>query len=288
MEKTPAEYVKGILEAILFTSDKPVTLDQFVESIETISRQEAKQALTELSDEYIENERGIMIVEIAGGYQMLSNPGFATYLREFYKTKVKEKLSRPALETLAIIAYKQPVSRADIELIRGVNSDGVVNHLLSKGLIKITGRKEIPGRPYIYGTTKLFLEYFGLKSLKDLPALEDIPELPDADARNIALQETETPQSGGEDIQQGIPETGGEDAVKEEAAGPEAPEEQAEEPADAADPENPLDLKNAISEIGQEHDDEEGAASQTNEAGASEEEVRTSSSAEQTEQSGKE
>jgi len=98
-------------------------------------------------------------------------------VRDFYKTKHKEKLSKPALETLAIVAYKQPVSRAEIELIRGVNSDGVVVHLIEKELIKIVGRKDIPGRPFLYGTTKQFLEYFGLKSLDDLPKLEEFPDL---------------------------------------------------------------------------------------------------------------
>jgi segregation and condensation protein B len=108
---------------------------------------------------------------------MLSDGSAAGYIREFYKTKAKEKLSRPSLESLAIIAYKQPVSRADLEMIRGVNCDGTVAHLLNKGLIEIVGRKEVPGRPFIYGTTKAFLEYFGLKSLEDLPKLDQLPQL---------------------------------------------------------------------------------------------------------------
>jgi segregation and condensation protein B len=99
------------------------------------------------------------------------------YIREFYKTKTKEKLSRPALESLAIIAYKQPVGRAEVEMIRGVNSDSTIAHLLNKGLIKITGRKEVPGRPFLYGTTKEFLEYFGLKSLEDMPKMEEFTQL---------------------------------------------------------------------------------------------------------------
>ena len=108
---------------------------------------------------------------------MLSNSHAAAYIREFYKTKTKEKLSRPALESLAIIAYKQPVGRAEVEIIRGVNSDGTIAHLLNKGLIKITGRKEVPGRPFLYGTTKEFLEYFGLKSLEDMPKMEEFTQL---------------------------------------------------------------------------------------------------------------
>src|SRR3989338_9017752 len=118
------------------------------------------------------------VVEIAGGYQMLSSPAYVSYIRDFYKTKHKEKLSKPALETLAIIAYKQPVTRTDVELIRGVNSDGVIAHLLTKELVKPVGRKDVPGRQFLYGTTRQFLEYFGLKSLEDLPPLEAFPHFP--------------------------------------------------------------------------------------------------------------
>ena len=123
---------------------------------------------------------------------MLSNSQAAPYIREFYKTKTKEKLSRPALESLAIIAYKQPVGRAEVEVIRGVNSDGTIAHLLNKGLIKITGRKEVPGRPFLYGTTKEFLEYFGLRSLEDLPKIEEFNQLGVDMPKADVLQQEET------------------------------------------------------------------------------------------------
>ena len=142
-----------------------------------MSNSEIKTAILNLQSEYEERKSGILVVEIAEGYQLLSNPNYASYLRSFYKTKHKEKLSKPALESMAIIAYKQPVTRSDIEVIRGVNSDGVVSHLLSKELIKVIGRKDVPGHPFVYGTTKQFLEYFGLKSLDDLPTLEEFPAL---------------------------------------------------------------------------------------------------------------
>lgn len=171
------EYLKSAVEAILFVSEKPVTVDQLREVIEDVGAAEIKTVLSQLTQEYEDNRRGMTIQEIAGGYQLLSSPYYAEYIRNFFKVRVKEKLSRPSLETLAIVAYKQPVSRGDIELIRGVNSDGVVVHLLDKGLIKIVGRKDIPGRPYLYGTTKLFLEYFGLKSLEDMPKLEEVSAL---------------------------------------------------------------------------------------------------------------
>ena len=170
-------YLKGVIEALLFVNESPVTLDQIKKAVETVTGAEIKTAIVTLQQEYKDQNRGMVIIEIAGGYQMLSNPAFASYVRAFYKTKHKEKLSKPSLETLAIIAYRQPVTRHDIELIRGVNCDGVVVQLIQKELIKAVGRKEIPGRPFLYGTTKQFLEYFGLKSLDDLPKLEEFPNL---------------------------------------------------------------------------------------------------------------
>ncbi|MCK4883072.1 MAG: SMC-Scp complex subunit ScpB, partial [Candidatus Omnitrophica bacterium] len=167
------QHIKGVVESLLFVNERPVTMDQMKKVLETVGTADIKKAIKELQDEQDDRRSGIMIIEIAGGYQMLSNPVYASYLRIFYKTKHKEKLSKPALESMAIIAYKQPVTRSDIELIRGVNSDGVVAHLLNKELIKAIGRKDVPGRPYVYGTTKQFLEYFGLKSVDDLPILEE-------------------------------------------------------------------------------------------------------------------
>src|SRR5271168_2935466 len=169
-------YKSGI-EALLFVSEKPVLLDQLKEVFPELKPSEITDLIKQLQEEYVNREAGMVVVEIAGGFQMLSNSHAAAYIREFYKTKTKEKLSRPALESLAIIAYKQPVGRAEVEIIRGVNSDGTIAHLLNKGLIKITGRKEVPGRPFLYGTTKEFLEYFGLKSLEDMPKMEEFVQL---------------------------------------------------------------------------------------------------------------
>lgn len=177
MDSKNDNYVRGAIEALLFVSDKPVTLDQIREVLTTVPPLDLRRILLDLQKAYDADGRGMVIVEMAGGYQMLSSSAYAEYIRDFFKTRVKERLSRPALETLAIVAYKQPLSRLDVEMIRGVNSDGVVAHLLDKGLIKIVGRKDVPGRPYLYGTTKLFLEYFGLKALNDLPKLEEFPAL---------------------------------------------------------------------------------------------------------------
>jgi len=176
------QHIKGAIESLLFVNEKVVTMEQIKKVLETIGAPEIKKAIKTLQSEHEESKSGIIIDEIAGGYQMLSNPSYAEYVRKFYKTKHKEKLSKPALETTAIVAYKQPVTRADIEIIRGVNSDGVVNHLLNKELIKVIGRKDVPGKPFLYGTTKQFMEYFGLRSLSDLPKLEEFPKLlPDSE-----------------------------------------------------------------------------------------------------------
>ncbi len=171
------EHIKGVIEALLFISEKPVTLEQVKKVLDTVTGREIKKAIHVLKESYEKRKSGMTILEIAGGYQMLSNSNYASYIRDFYKTKHKERLSKPALESLAIIAYKQPVTRSDIEVIRGVNSDGVINHLLNKELIKAVGRKDVPGRPFLYGTTKQFMEHFGLKSLNDLPKLEEFPSL---------------------------------------------------------------------------------------------------------------
>ncbi len=190
--------IKSILEALLFISEHPITIVQMKDVLEGVSVDNIKTILQGLQEDYAHQNRGMVIVEIADGYQMLSNSFYAPYVRNFFKTRHKEKLSKPALECLAIIAYRQPVSRTDIELIRGVNSDGVVIHLLEKGLIKITGRKEIPGRPYLYGTTKQFLEYFGLKSLSGLPKLEDFPSLQPTEGGESKSPESDLPSQSEE------------------------------------------------------------------------------------------
>jgi segregation and condensation protein B len=130
--------------------------------------------MEDLMKEYRERNAGLLIVEIANGYQMVTNSEYADWVRKFKSTQVSSKLSMPALETLAIIAYRQPIIRAEVEQIRGVNSDSAIKTLYEKRLIKIMGRKEAPGRPFLYGTTREFLQYFGLKDLTELPTLKDL------------------------------------------------------------------------------------------------------------------
>ncbi|MEI8012227.1 MAG: SMC-Scp complex subunit ScpB [Candidatus Omnitrophota bacterium] len=193
MDPTSLDHLKGAVEALLFVSEKPVSVDQLKAAVAGSSAEDVKAVLSQLKSDYDNSPRGMSVVEIAGGWQLLSSPAFAEYIREFYKTRHKEKLSRPGLEVLAIIAYKQPVSRTDVEVVRGVNSDGTVMHLLNKGLIRIAGRKEVPGRPYVYGTTARFLEFFGLRALEDLPRLEEFSSLVQSRAQEVGTPAPEGP-----------------------------------------------------------------------------------------------
>jgi len=164
---------------MLFASEKPLTLEQLRQALDNLSPQEVRKVVEELRTELEQNNRGIRIAEIAGGFQMITASNFAPFLKKLFKDRHADRLSKQALETLAIIAYKQPLTRTEIELLRNVNVDGVMKSLLDKNLIRIAGRKKTPGRPIVYGTTRQFLEHFGLKSLEDLPKIEELntPEI---------------------------------------------------------------------------------------------------------------
>ncbi len=163
-----------IIEAILFSSDNPVSASKLASIIGILGSREIRKLVANLNDSYERMGASFRIEEIAGGYQMMTRPEFAPYLQRLYKVRAENKLSSAALETLAVIAYKQPVVRAEIEAIRGVACGEIIRSLLEKGLIKIVGRAEELGRPMLYGTTKRFLQVFGLPSLNDLPK---VPEL---------------------------------------------------------------------------------------------------------------
>lgn len=177
MDKTN---VKSVLEALLFINEKPIEVSELAEIL-AIKRSEIDDILKELSADYMTRSSGICIVKVAGGYQMCSAPENETWVRKMYQERGKQKLSAASLETLAIIAYKQPVTRIEIEAIRGVNVDGVVKKLSELGLIKIAGRKDVVGKPFLYITTRKFLEYFGINTLKDLPKLEEFAALAEKD-----------------------------------------------------------------------------------------------------------
>lgn len=169
--------IKQVLEALIFVSDKPLTVFQIREVAGGVSEQDIRQAISELNQEYESTNRSFVIQEVAGGFRMATRPELAPWLKSFYKVKVKERLTRPSLETLAIIAYKQPVTKPEIEAIRGVNTDGVIATLLERNLLKIAGRKDSPGRPLLYATTDEFLAHFGLGGISDMPKLPEVQQL---------------------------------------------------------------------------------------------------------------
>lgn len=173
--------LKPILEGILFVSDSPVRLDTLAEIVHEWDREAVLDGIQQIKKECEEDSRGLELAEVAGGYQFRTKPKWAQWVNRLKKTK-PVKLSQSALETLAIIAYRQPVIRPTIEEIRGVDSGWVIRSLLEKELIRISGRKEIPGRPLIYGTTKTFLELFNLNTLSDLPTLKEVQLPPEPEA----------------------------------------------------------------------------------------------------------
>ncbi len=158
----------------MLASDKPLTAEQIHEVFEeNVKVAEIQEGLEAIRVEYEAQGRGIRLVEMGGGYQLVTDPRLSAYVKKFYQGREKKRLSQATLETLSIIAYKQPVTRADVEFIRGVNVDGSLRTLLEKSLVKIVGRKEVPGRPMLYGTTREFLDHFGINSVKELPALNE-------------------------------------------------------------------------------------------------------------------
>ncbi len=172
----PAE-IKAVLEALIFASPQPVTAREILKVMGGVPKEDWHAALGELQAEYARDGRGLQIVEIAAGWQITTRPEYNDWVRELLDPKTPTRLSIQALETLAVVAYKQPVTLPEIIDLRGVKSGGVMKTLLEKRLIRITGRKEVVGRPILYGTTKQFLLHFGLKDLAELPKIEEFAEV---------------------------------------------------------------------------------------------------------------
>ena len=169
------EEIKAIIENILLAADQPVSVTQFKNLLgDEAEKVSFKSVLEELIDEY--SSRNLQILQVAEGYQLCTRHDYSDWVRKFLKFDKTTKLSQPSLDTLAIIAYKQPLTKAEVEEIRSVDSSGVVRTLLEKKVISPGGRKKVPGRPIMYRTTRKFLEYFGLRDLSDLPTLEDFKE----------------------------------------------------------------------------------------------------------------
>jgi segregation and condensation protein B len=186
-----------VIEALLFSAQKPLSMREITTAIKAadddpggvgrnefagVRDAEVAAALEQLKAEYIQQQRAFQLIEKAEGWQLATDPKYAQWVRQLFPAPKPARLSAPALETLAIIAYRQPITRADVEAVRGVNIDGVLQTLMERGLVKIAGRAEIPGRPLLYETTQFFLEHFGLRDLDELPNVEELRkrELPTA------------------------------------------------------------------------------------------------------------
>lgn len=204
---------KAVIEAALLVSDNPVTLEQLKNVLDSLNTTEIRTLIEHMNADYEQNNRGLRIMEIAGGFRMVTPAHLSAFLKKLYKEKRVERFTKPSLETLAIIAYKQPVTRLEIESIRNVtNVDNMIKSLEEKDFIRVVGEKQAPGRPKVYGTTKQFLEYFGLRSLDDLPKMEDFKSLAGAaqdaqdalpaseESKAVAAQE-EVQLSAGESVE---------------------------------------------------------------------------------------
>jgi segregation and condensation protein B len=165
----------GIVEALVFASPDPITLKQLCKVLDTEPKEDVVAALAELGRQYARSG-GLQLVEVAGGYQIVTRTELHEWVRRLFHERTTQKLSVQALETLAVIAYKQPITAMEITEIRGVNTTGVVGTLLERGFVKIAGRKQVVGRPFLYATTREFLDRFGLKDLTDLPKVEDMAD----------------------------------------------------------------------------------------------------------------
>jgi segregation and condensation protein B len=177
-----------VIEALLFSAQKPLSIREITGAVRDaedpaagepnefgrVKDAEIAAALEQLKVEYIQQGRAFQLIERAEGWQLATDPGFARWVRQLFPAPKPARLSAPALETLAIIAYRQPITRADVEAVRGVNIDGVLQTLMERGLVKIAGRAELPGRPLLYETTRFFLDHFGLRSLDELPNVEEL------------------------------------------------------------------------------------------------------------------
>jgi segregation and condensation protein B len=171
-----------VLEALLFASDAPIEVERIQEVLGLDGPEAARELVGALGRRLDDEGRSLQVIEAGGGFRLVTRPDVAPWLVKLQRSKTKSRLSRPALETLAIIAYRQPVSRPEVDAIRGVNSEGVLDNLLDRRMIRIGGRKEAPGRPFLYETTREFLVAFGLRDLSDLPKVEGELIVPDSAA----------------------------------------------------------------------------------------------------------
>lgn len=208
--------IRKIVEAVLFAADSPVPLDKLADIVDEAQRSDVRKALKELADQFDSDGRPYELTEVAGGWQIYCRPEYSKWIRELHKGRIPTRLSQAALETLAIIAYKQPIVRAEIEAIRGVDSSGVLATLMRRDLITIAGRAPGMGRALMYRTTKEFLRYFGLNYVTDLPRLEEFAEV-----LGLKPGEIELAVEGAESVTE-LPDTGTRGPLSDPPAGAEA------------------------------------------------------------------
>jgi segregation and condensation protein B len=210
--------IPAVIEALIFASESPLPLEKICAVLDGVDKTEVKDALDKLIAAYEERQSGISIQEVAGGFQFRTRPELALWIKKLKGTK-PGSLSPAALETLAIVAYRQPIVKAEIETVRGVDVSAPLKGLLEKKLIRIMGRKDAPGKPIIYGTTKKFLEVFNLKELTDLPTMRELTEITEQQSaldletaeENVGEQQSITQESFEKQISQEIPEEISED-----------------------------------------------------------------------------
>jgi len=204
MRQTMSDFeIKPVLESLLFVSDSPIRIETLVEMLPESNKEAILEGIQRIKTEHEDSSKGLELVEVAGGYQFRTKPQWAGWVNRLKRVKAV-KLSQSTLEALAIVAYRQPITRPGVEEIRGVDSGSVLRTLLERDLIKITGRKDLPGRPIIYGTTKGFLELFGLNALTDLPTLKEVqpPPTPE-EASQPAVEDNVLDEVSGPDGNEG-------------------------------------------------------------------------------------
>lgn len=197
------EDLKSILESLLFVADGPVTVQRLSEVIDGAGKDDIRSLLEEFDTELQDNRRGIRLVEVAGGYQLRTAKVNADWVKKFLGGR-PARMGRATLETLAIVAYRQPITKAEIEAIRGVDVDGVITTLLERNLVRAVARKDVPGRPFLYGTTPEFLELFNLKDLAQLPTLKEMEEmtLPEIPGEQLGTEDPEHTEQPREAVQE--------------------------------------------------------------------------------------
>ena len=187
VDRRPSAELKAIVEALIFASPEPLTLKAMCKLLEAETKEDVQAALADLKEDY-RRPGGLQLAEVAGGYQIVTRSDLHEWVRQLFHERTTQRLTVQALETLAVIAYRQPITALEITEVRGVNTSGVLNTLLERHLIKIVGRKQVVGRPFMYATTKEFLIRFGLNELGDLPKVEDMAEALGLDAPLLVEQ----------------------------------------------------------------------------------------------------